>query len=391
MATVTKRKWKKPDGSTGETWVVRYKAADGTRPAQSFKRKRDADAHRLKVETELEAGEHVTASDALTVKVCCEGFLAVAERRLEARQIGVSRIKVYRFALDKYVVPILGKKRLKDLQWSDLELLQSKMAHLSLRTREAYFTVLKMVEDYAIKRGHLKKPVVRDFRRDVGWVKVEPIRTFNAEQASHLLRIVAEDPPFRIRRVKSLAICAVYLAACCGLRRGEIMGLTLDSLDFANGVIRVRNNLTQWDVLKGTKTDSGMRDVPMPAALAALLKAWVGDFYIVNDRRLVFRTRKNLAIGAGNWTTHYWHPLLKKAGLWSDAGDQFHFHALRHFAASWMIEHGLALPDVASLMGHAKFDMTLQVYAHPIIGGHRRHDAFERMTGALITGGQAAA
>lgn len=62
----------------------------------------------------------------------------------------------------------------------------------------------------------------------------------------------------------------------------------------------------------------------------------------------------------------------------------FHFHTLRHFAASLMIEPGLPLTEVASLMGHSKFDMTLQVYAHPIVGGQRRHDTIERMATTMI-------
>ncbi|WP_414711866.1 tyrosine-type recombinase/integrase [Sphingomonas sp. CFBP9021] len=62
-------------------------------------------------------------------------------------------------------------------------------------------------------------------------------------------------------------------------------------------------------------------------------------------------------------------------------GKRFHFHSLRHFAASMMISHNLPLTDVASMMGHSKFDMTLQVYAHPIVGGTRRADIIERIGG----------
>ncbi len=79
----------------------------------------------------------------------------------------------------------------------------------------------------------------------------------------------------------------------------------------------------------------------------------------------------------------HWDKLLARAGLLDD-GERFHFHALRHFAASWMIENGLSVMDVAALLGHAKFDMTLQTYAQSIIGGNHRHDAFDRMSRALI-------
>ena len=67
-----------------------------------------------------------------------------------------------------------------------------------------------------------------------------------------------------------------------------------------------------------------------------------------------------------------------------DGEGAYHFHALRHFAASAMIESGLPMLDVVSLLGHAKFDMTLQVYAHLIIGGSRRHEAIDGMARMLI-------
>ena len=60
-----------------------------------------------------------------------------------------------------------------------------------------------------------------------------------------------------------------------------------------------------------------------------------------------------------------------------------HFHALRHFAASMMVDHGLPLTEVALLLGHSTFDMTLQVYAHPIAGGNRRSEAMQKIAAAL--------
>lgn len=48
-----------------------------------------------------------------------------------------------------------------------------------------------------------------------------------------------------------------------------------------------------------------------------------------------------------------------------------------------MVHLGIPLTDVASVLGHEKFDMTLQVYAHSIAGGNQRRDFFDRVTSAL--------
>ena len=42
------------------------------------------------------------------------------------------------------------------------------------------------------------------------------------------------------------------------------------------------------------------------------------------------------------------------------------------------------MPDVANMMGHKRFDMTLQVYAHPVIRGTHRHYSMTKMAAALL-------
>ncbi len=392
MASVRKREWIY-QGEPKTAWICDYVDGSGKRRQKTFEKKKDADRFRDKVQGEIERGEHVPDREGMTVKKCAEYFIRHAEGRKNDGKIGESRLRIIKCALDNHIIPELGKTRLDQLSWPILEEWARKMSmvnKLSARTRESYLTVLKMMEDFAIKRGYVKKPIVRDFRRDAGSAKVAPIRTFTAEQAALLLATANERQPGRKKRTFAMRRCAVNLAGFCGLRFGEIMGITLESLDFDRRVLRIRHNLTAWDELKGPKTASGRRDVPMPVHIAGLLKDWLELHYLPGDRGLLFRTESGGPFGQGNFKTHCWYPLLRQAGLWDEGGDQFHFHALRHFAASCMIEHGLSLPDVAALLGHSKFDMTLQIYAHPIVGGHRRHEAFERMSGALLTAAAAA-
>ena len=79
--------------------------------------------------------------------------------------------------------------------------------------------------------------------------------------------------------------------------------------------------------------------------LALRFARHVGDF--VDEQRAAMRFLERADLAG-----------LRAVGLLH--AEQLHFHALRHFAASWMIENGLPLPEVASLLGHSKFDTTLQ-------------------------------
>lgn len=195
---------------------------------------------------------------------------------------------------------------------------------------------------------------------------------------------------YQHRRNWEMIRLAVHLAAFCGLRYGEIMGLTLPKVNFEHRVIEVRHSITDMDELKAPKTQAGLRDVPLPEHIANMLRGWISNHYLPNERALLFRSKMRKHMGGGDvlmQSTNFhtaWRKLLDDAGL-RRKGDELHFHALRHFAASFWIMQGLPLTDTASLLGHKKFDITLQVYAHPIVGGHRRTEAFDRMATALLS------
>ena len=175
----------------------------------------------------------------------------------------------------------------------------------------------------------------------------------------------------------------VNVAAFCGLRWGEIAGLTVPCIDLDRRVLRVRHSITRWDELKEPKTRAGIRDVPMPPHIVGLLREWLELFYEENPRQMLFLgTKFGRCYKAANFHTQEWYPALKLAGL--AEGDTFHFHALRHFAASWWIDNGMSLPDVAKLLGHAKVNITLQVYAHSLASASAHSDMMDRMSRRLI-------
>ena len=274
-----------------------------------------------------------------------------------------------------------------ELTFNDVENWHSWLMKKGLApiTAKQYIVVAKQVEDFAKKRGYTSQSVFSEVCHEVRGVKARTIRTFSIDQVRTLLETAATRKPKARPRAHLLTRCLVHLAAFCGLRYGEILGLTIGAVNFEERVLHIRHSLTAWDDLKGPKTKSGERDVPLPEHVAELIREWVDTYYVENDRALIFRNTIGDKVALATFQKGYWMPLLIRAGLIRDEKeDMFHFHALRHFAASLMIELGLPLTEVASLMGHAKFDMTLQVYAHPIVGGHRRHDTIERMATTMI-------
>ena len=347
--------------------------------------KKDADALRRKIEGEIDGGTHVAPSTSPTIADLGDTFMAQTEARLSDGRIGRSRHKIIRYTVETCLKPFLGSIKLCDLKRTDVEnwynWLRSEKK-LAPQTAKVRVVILQTIEDFAIRRQWTKVHPVRDYMRDLNGIRQPRVRTFSAEQAGALLRTASVRAPLMKVRAHAYTECMVNLAACCGFRYGEIMGLTLDDVQFDARRLAVRHNLTSWDELKGPKTASGVRNVPLPQHVAVMLGAWITQHYVANERRLLFRTCSGKQIMAPSFHKNAWIPLLARAGLGD--GRRFHFHALRHFASSWMIANGLPVTDVARLMGHSHFDTTLQIYAHPVIAEHKHHEAFDRMASGLL-------
>lgn len=383
MASVTKRKWTHK-GVTSEAWAVRYVDEKGVRRSKQFDQKKQADGFRQKVEREAHEGTHVPDADAETVRALVDAYIVQLEQRYRDGRIGRSRRDRMRQTLRKHVLPTLGARRFRDLRAADVEALFMHLttAHrLAPQTARDRIQDFKLVETFARKRGAIKSQPVTEALGDLKGIKRPKIRTFTAEEVGALLQAAGSYRRYAKVRPAAFLHVAVHLAAFCGLRFGEILGLRVDAIDFAAKQIRVRHSLTAHDLLKGPKTAAGVRDIPMPGHLAELLREWMERHMVPEARGLIFRTANGTPIEAGN--LHYsWRALLKTAGL-TQTDRPYHFHALRHFCASWMIENGLPLTDVAGLLGHSRFDMTLQVYAHSVVKPAMRHDAMERMVAQL--------
>jgi len=384
MASVAKRKWKGPDGGTKEAWAVRYFDEKGVRRGRTFTLKKDADNFKRKVEREIEDGIHTPDKATKSVTEVCDEFMRHQDIRLAEKRLGRARYVLMRGAVENYFKPNIGRKKIAHLTFADVDALRSAIgaAGVAPITVSQYLFLFKQVEDFARKRGLTKLQVTTDVCREHGGLPRERVRTPTMDEVKAILSAVEDRGAGRKKMAHSVLRCAIHIAAFCGLRFGEIMGLTLDAIDMEGGFIRVRNNLTAWDEHKGTKTRAGVRDVPMPPHIGQMILEHAEQFPSADPRGLVFRSAAGTAIQASAFHRDRWRPLLKKAGVAQD-GKRLHFHALRHFAASSYIDQGLPLTDVTSLIGHSAFDMTLQVYAHPIVGGNRRSEAVNRMATQL--------
>lgn len=169
------------------------------------------------------------------------------------------------------------------------------------------------------------------------------------------IRAVADAMPDRWQTT-------IMLAAGTGLRQGEVLGLTLDRVDFLRRTVKVdRQMLTPSSGQPHhgpPKTQASYRTVPLPDVIAFELSEHLRNFPPAADG-LIFtradgRPIPRAAIGGA------WRTAAKNAKL----PEGVTFHDLRHFYASLLIRHGESVKVVQTRLGHASAAVTLDVYGH---------------------------
>ena len=148
--------------------------------------------------------------------------------------------------------------------------------------------------------------------------------------------------------------------AYCGLRRGEIEGLSWSEVDLEARVLLVRETGDG----EGPKSEAGVRVVPMPEVAAGALKAWRKvqaadrlswgpDWH---DSGRVFTHEDGMPV-TGQWIRTRFETLAFRAGL-----PPVRFHDLRHGAASLAKAAGQDTKYISALLGHSRTSFTDSVY-----------------------------
>src|SRR5262249_8395401 len=141
----------------------------------------------------------------------------------------------------------------------------------------------------------------------------------------------------------------------CGLRNSELVGIELDDIEEANGVILVRG--------KGKK----QRYVPLEGAAAEALEAYRAarqkllDHTYKRTRRLFINRR------GGPLTTRSVGRIVKQIAVARGLPPDIHPHTLRHAFGTHMLAEGADLRAIQEMLGHERLSTT-QKYTQLSIG-----------------------
>jgi len=271
----------------------------------------------------------------------------------------------YDSIIRNHIGPKLGKHRLQDLRPSHLSraYVEWRDQGLSSQTVLHHRRLLHCILEQAVAENLVASNAAHRSQK----LKADPLekRALTCEELERLAAVAANGPFAPL----------IDFAVATGARRGELLGLKWDDIDFTRGTIAIRRSLEQ--------TSKGVREkppkngkprvvIPGAEALDALCRyrARCGriDAYVFPD-----------PVAGGMWTPHRitagFRNLCRKAHI-----SGVTFHLLRHTSASLLEDANVHPLVVKERLGHSSVNMTMK-YSHTTPAQHA--DAAERLGEAL--------
>ena len=350
--------------------VLNYRNAGGQRktkwislglPEKGNKRKAEAELARLRAEFEPPKEVGDLSSDMLFADYLLE-WLEIAKGRL-----AVATYSSYAAMIKKPVGPYFRQRNLtlRELEARHLQMFYSEMLRkVKPNTVIHYHAIIHSALKYAVKTDMLVQNVADKVDRPKK-NSFQPV-FLSAEEMQKM---------FEALRGTKLEL-PVLVAAFYGFRRGEVLGLKWDAIDFERGTISVIRTVTtitldgkQTEIeQQSAKTKSSLRTLPLIGSFREyflqvkeaqeLNKQVCGNCYNHEYDGFVFVDELGERMRA-NYLTSAFPKFLEDHGL-----RRMRFHDLRHSCASLLLANGVPLKHIQEWLGHSDFTTTANIYAH---------------------------
>lgn len=289
--------------------------------------------------------------------------------------VSVSTYENYSSVIRGVIAPYFAERKikLKNLQYSDLEAFyHSKLRNPNATKEENTGKVsASTIHHYQAYISKALKAALKD----------SLIRSNPAELVELPKRQKAQISFYEPHEMKTLLCkskgsdieCVVMIGAYFGLRRGEIIGLRWDSIDFEKGTLTINGTMDAKNRFKPeAKTNASVRTLVMPDYAASYLQTLkasqeqqrteLGERY--NQQWIDYVcVKSNGDLLTCDYVSRAFPQLLAECSL-----KKIRLHDLRHSLVSLLANDGLTSEQIKAWSGHSSTATTADIYTHIYTG-----------------------
>lgn len=284
-------------------------------------------------------------------------FVSYVEPKLSGKQLRDKRIM-----LDNHILPQIGRMHMKSVRPVHLQNILN-----SLTCSESYGRKIMQAIKQMFRAARQNKIIPDDPAENIQLPKL-------AKEKRRRAITPAERNLLTATALNHRGGCWVMLQLWCGLRPSEAAAVQKADLmhgDMLHVYKAVDRNTGE---IKTTKTESGVRDVPVPQALQDFLTCWAywdslepfdyitttlhGDIMRDGAQRSMWRSiKRDMDIRNGA-------VLYRNAIVQSTLADDFTPYCLRHTYCTDLQAAGVPINVAKELMGHSDISVTSRIYTH---------------------------
>jgi integrase len=253
----------------------------------------------------------------------------------------------FRSALNKYLKPTFGKTRLSDIQTEEIQRFISMTPTGAANMRniiKCFRSIWKSARAWGYVSHNPFDGII------LPTIEKTEQRFFTVAEIRLILTYALE--PFRT---------LYWVLAQTGLRIGEVLALTWDTVDLESGVVLVCASVARGKLRENkTKSKNSKRIIPISPCLQQHLSMFRTKLWQVNPHNLLFANTKQNSWKAENLLEGHLQPLLAELKI-KHAG----FHAFRHANATLLSLMDVPMEIRRARMGHTVTETTM-IYTHVI-------------------------
>lgn len=345
-------------------------------------------------------------------KMTFDDCVEVWKKSREFKEISISTQEYYTRALDYRISKYLGHLIMSKIKKNQIEEIYLDMEAKGLKatTIQKTHVVINAVFKYAFENDiisqnpcdKVKLPKIKEKTyQDIHYFTVDQAKTFLdaigmefdswRECTTKTVNGVQYKKSSYSERIKprhsTMWKAYFTLAIFGGFRRGELVGLTWDQVDFEENKITIDKAIArtkaEGQYIKDPKTKTSRRTIELPEECFLTLDRWRREQLQLNYKmgtmwndfkslpegsRPVFTQEENGHRIDLSTPSHKFKEILKRYNeSVEDEKDQLpeiRLHDLRHTSATILLSNNTDIETVSHRLGHSKASVTLDIYGH---------------------------